>query len=92
MERPVVGRFTLRKNPNQYYRDVKCPHCGSKDVRSVEKQRRAEQDKKDVCYCNMVPFPHTKGTILGCTDHPKEEWNDEDHEKYQAMLATPRSS
>jgi hypothetical protein len=60
---------------------------------SVEAERRREYLAKQICKCNMIPFPHEKGTVLGCEYHPKppEQWDQQDEYDYQAMLETPRS-
>lgn len=94
-KRPTFGRFTLARHPDKYKRAsaTNCPHCGGSNIKSVEAQRRREYAKKDICYCNPIPFPHENKSIMGCINHPKpyDEWTDEDHEQYQAMLETPRS-
>lgn len=92
-------RFTLRKHPLKYKRDPKCPHCGSIHVRDVEKERRAEQDRRlaagKLCRCYAYPFPHNAGSLRFCKEHPLmvqgvEPTEDEEYE-YEGCLRTPRS-
>ena len=90
-----TGRYTLKKRPELYKlaKNRNCPVCGGSNVVSVEAYRRAEEQKQNTCYCSFIPFPHKKGSILGCDHHPKpyEEWTQEDEEQIQNMLATKRS-
>ena len=85
------GRYTLRRHPDKYviakYRN--CPHCGSDEVRSDEKNRRAEVLKQDTCGCTQIPFPHRRG-MHGC-DHWEGEWTEDDQIQFEGMLSTPRS-
>jgi hypothetical protein len=88
------GRYTLKRHPDAYKKQssIRCPVCKSTDVVSVEKHRRKEQLKADTCRCDMVPFPHRTGSIIGCVEgKPVEQWDDGDHEDYQSMIMTPRS-
>lgn len=86
-------RFTLRRHPESYKRDrYVCPSCGGRAY-SDEQNRRNELAKQERCHCNGVPFPHRKGSILGCDHHPVDplEWSPEQEAQYEAMLAVPRS-
>lgn len=65
--RNCAKRFTLKRDPALYARSVKCPRCGSVQVRSVEGQRRRALAKQDTCGC--LHFPHRRGTVVGCVDH-----------------------
>lgn len=88
------GRYTLRRHPDSYVRDssIACLRCKSLNVRSDEVNRQAEQDRAEHCYCHGVPFKHKVGSIMGCSKHPLdlEQWTDDDHQNYQAMLDTIR--
>lgn len=88
------GRFTLRRKLHLYKRQPRCPDCGSTDIVSVEAIRRRELAKQTRCRCQWVPFPHRRGTVLGCEHHavPMHEFDDDQIDQYQSMLATPRSS
>ena len=86
-------RFTLKRHPDSYKRSPKCPYCKSVFVISVEMERRQELANQETCKCSFIPFPHRKGTVLGCEHHPKpfDEWTEDDERDYQYMLETPRS-
>lgn len=86
-------RFTLRRHPDLYVRTVKCPHCGSLNVRSDEKNRRRELVRQATCYCAMYPFPHRTGSLRMCLEHPLSgtEPTDEEILQYQECIATRRS-
>lgn len=87
-------RFTLRRNPEEYVRAIKCPSCGDHlKVRSVEAERQRELVKQDTCSCGGYPFPHRKGSMRGCADHPRaiEEFTQEEIHDYEACMRTPRS-
>ena len=91
---PVRGRFKLRKPLRAYKRPVKCPTCKSENVRSIEKERRREYEKRDICRCAPIPFPHLKGSITGCDYHPaghEREWDELDQAKYEDVIRTPRT-
>ena len=87
-------RFTIKRNPEDYRRWPKCPHCGCWDTQSVEASRRAEAEREDTCHCSRYPFPHRAGSLRMCIQHPleiegveptAEEWRD-----YEATVSTPR--
>ncbi|KKL51245.1 hypothetical protein LCGC14_2297390, partial [marine sediment metagenome] len=89
------GRFTIKRNPKDYKRPIKCPCCGETEriVSSEESRRRWIAKTKHSC--NAYPFPHRKGTMRMCEEHPKviagvepteEEWLD-----YQSCLETLRT-
>lgn len=87
-------RYTLRRHPDDYAypaRYWRCPTCGG-PAYSDEMNRRRELAQQDTCHC--LPFPHRRGSIMGCNHHPKpvDEWTDEDRRDYQDMLETPRGS
>ncbi len=84
-------RFILRQHPLKYKRDVKCPECGSIHVNDVELQRRVEMKNQDTCNC-MNLYPHRRGSLLGCVDHPKDmdDWTFEEIQQYLGMMNTPR--
>ena len=87
-------RFTLKRHPDRYIQRwrVMCPSCGG-HAYIDEYNRRRELEGRDQCHCNGIPFPHQRGSILGCDSHPKapEDWTMEDEYQYQAMLETPRT-
>jgi len=89
------GRYTLKHGHYVRESSWRCPACHSTNVRSDEKNRRTEQDKRDLCTCDGIPFPHNKAStgILGCHFSGKhyDDWTGNDHEQYQIMLETPRS-
>lgn len=64
------ARFTLRKAPELYVHQVRCPVCRSGNVRSVEAERRRELAARDTCWCRQYPFPHERGTLVMCPFHP----------------------
>ena len=82
-------RFTLRKSPKG---EIDCPICGS-PARSVEEERQRELAKQDRCHCYPIPFPHRKGSILGCEHHPThpDDWDIDQERQYEGMMMTPRS-
>ena len=84
------GRFTLKVAPKFMKREPTCPLCDSNEVVSVEKQRRKEQQRQDTCHCLMIPFPHRKGSILGCETMFDAEWTKDQWKQYDGMLRTPR--
>jgi hypothetical protein len=87
-------RFTLRQPLSRYRRPVRCPYCRSTQVFDAEKERRADQLRQATCFCAAYPFPHRRGSLRMCSRHPLngQDVTDEEHEQYQACLATPRSS
>jgi len=90
------SRFTIYKLPEQYAKWPKCPHCGSRETHSAEKERRAEMKRRimadRLCTCNPYPFPHDKGTLRMCLFHPLAAINPDNQEidAYQCVLDTPR--
>lgn len=87
------GRFTLKKAPSLYTREVKCPTCGSTDVVSVEKSRKDEMKIQDTCHCAPIPFPHRAGSLRFCDQHPlfKVDPTEEEWQSFQGLLETPRT-
>ena len=86
-------RFTLRKHPDEYKRQVKCPSCGSSvDVRSDEKNRQNELQKETRCYCSSYPFPHRSGSLRFCANHPLADVDGTEEEiaDYEAIWETKR--
>ena len=87
-------RFTLRRHPDEYKRRslTMCPSCGG-HAYIDEGNRRKELAKQDTCHCHNIPFPHRRGSVLGCESHPKpmDQWTIDDERDYEAMLATPRT-
>jgi len=89
------GRFTLKRHPDLYVRMVKCPVCGTTNVKSVEADRRREMAASSTCDCNPYPFPHKSGTMRMCINHPLVlmgvDPTEEEISDYQGCLDTPRS-
>ena len=84
-------RFTLKRHPSKYKRQIKCPN-GHTSTYSCEAARRRELAKQVRCYCNGVPFPHRAGSILGCDSHPvhPDDWTKDQERQYEGMMRTPR--
>ena len=84
-------RFTLKKKPFAG-EEIKCAMCGG-NTYSCEASRRKERAKQVRCLCYNIPFPHEKGSILGCEFHWKDpdDWTLEDQRQFQGMMETPRS-
>lgn len=89
-------RFTLRRDPKSYKRGVRCPHCRSEHVYSVERQRREEMERRRragrLCRCSAYPFPHEMATLRMC-DHwaePNVEPTAQEWEQFETCWKTPR--
>lgn len=90
-------RFTLKRHPDDYVRQVKCPHCKSPHVYSCESSRRRELQRQHTCHCSAYPFPHRAGSLDFCVQ--STQWEHEDFQPtaaqiaaYERVLATPRSA
>lgn len=57
--------YHLTKTP-EHYRTTKICECGGTlyDYSSDRKRNRAR-----TCYCDGVPYPHNKGTLVWCSEH-----------------------
>ena len=90
-----LTRFRLKKHPDLYVRMVRCPDCDSYTVYSTEASRRREVARQETCYCTMFPFPHRKGSMIMCRNHPDRvagmEPTQVEIDEYHGCLATPRS-
>ena len=98
---PCGRRFTLDKPLSEHTRTVRCPHCGSDNVRDVEHDRRKvyQSPSQKMCRCGggdssdtEIPFPHRRGSMRFCVHHwladvEPEDW---EYEEHRALLATPR--
>lgn len=90
-------RFTLKKHPDKYKKQVRCPHCKGtnfQDADKVERQRRKEAS--DSCRCDGYPFPHNnKGGLRMCVTNKLfkagVEPTEEEIDHYQYILETPRT-
>jgi hypothetical protein len=89
------SRLTIKRAPHKYVRAIRCPVCGSENVKSVELERRREAAKKDVCRCDAYPFPHDRATLVGCRFHPERlagiPMTDDQLDAYHITLTTPRT-
>lgn len=90
------GRFTLKRHPDLYVREVKCPVCGETDrLSSQEKDRKLELERRPSHSCSGYPFPHVPGSMRMCTEHPEYimgfEPDDDEKRDYESVIATPRT-
>ena len=89
-------RFTLRRPPHDYCRGPYCPHCKSIHVHSVEKAAKAQTKRRKkrglICHCANYPFPHVKGSMRFCVEHPRigAKHTDREWRAYQCVIETPR--
>ncbi len=72
-------RVTLPKKLEQYVNRPICRVCKKDSLRSVNSAEKA-RNKRRVCKCDGVPYPHRIGTEPWC-DHAKigpteEDWQD----------------
>ena len=84
-------RFTLKRKPLRLDM-IECPICCA-NVHSCEGQRRRELETQERCNCYAIPFPHRKGSVLGCDHHLTDpnSWTIDQERQYQGMMETPRS-
>jgi hypothetical protein len=89
-------RFTKKLAPHKYAHSVRCPNCKSIHVHSVNRAALAQTKRRKarglICHCRSYPFPHVKGSMRFCVEHPKymrqpakREWR-----AYESCVATPR--
>lgn len=80
------SRFTLKRHPSKYKREIKCPNCGSTHLQDVEAERQRERARQDTCYCMQYPFPHRAGSLRFCEQNPNDAEVTE--EEYYDFIAT----
>jgi hypothetical protein len=94
-------RFSVKRHPNLYVRWPKCPACGTRLHTSlVEAERQAEMDRAkargDVCGCSGYSFPHRRGSIAGCVEHPDRlaglPMTEDELRHHAAVEQTPRGA
>jgi hypothetical protein len=78
--KPCGQRVKLRKPIDQYKKRPMCPACKHDslkiDLAHYKRKRRLK------CNCQGVPFPHERGTIIGCQHYARPVTEDE----YRAHL------
>lgn len=71
-------RVKLRKPIDQYARRPLCPACGNDSLKLDAAHYRRKRKLK--CVCPGVPYPHERGTVVGCEHYAKpmteEMWHD----------------
>lgn len=88
-------RFTKARPPHQYAR-LRCPHCKSVHVRSVERAARAQTRRRRaqglLCGCHQYPFPHMRGTLRFCEHHTLagRQFTEREWHGYRRVIDTPR--
>ena len=89
-------RFRLSMAPHKFARAPRCPSCKSIHVRSVNAAAIAQKKRRKarglICYCHNYPFPHVRGSMRFCAEHPRitKDYSDREWDAYQFVLATPR--
>jgi hypothetical protein len=67
---PACGqRVKLRTCIELYAKRPHCPACGRDSLRLDIAQ--AKRNRRLTCLCGGVPYPHNRGTVIGCTDYAK---------------------
>lgn len=54
------------------YKTVKptlCPGCGCNSLIDITKRKKRER-RAETCRCDGVHYPHRKGSIIWCKQHP----------------------
>lgn len=62
-------RRALPKPIEQYVRRPHCLACGRDSLRLDPAQTK--RNRRQTCKCNGVPYPHNRGTIIGCEHYDR---------------------
>ena len=77
------ARRALPKPIEQYVNRPMCPACKRDTLRLDAAQ--AKRNRRQTCRCTGVPYPHNRGTLVGCEGY-KKEFTQEDYYAYLDQL------